>query len=92
MMGMRPEPYTMAFGGVETGNMNAQEAATVVGISNSKGCASIAWDRLAIIGSDSEIVAVLEATSVKPVIIPTVLTTITNGLASPSQVCNWAAI
>ena len=65
--------------------MKAQEAATVVGISSSKGCASIAWERLAIIGSDSEIVAVLDATSVRPVMIPTVLTTITTDSHRPAK-------
>ena len=45
----------------------------------------MAWDRLAIMGKDKEIVAVLEATSVNPVINVTVLITITSGLASPSS-------
>ena len=45
----------------------------------------MAWDRLAIIGKDNDIVAVLEATSVNPVIKVTVLITITSGLASPSR-------
>ena len=75
----------IALGGVDTGSIKAQEAARVVGISNNSGCASIACERLAMIGNDKEIVAVFEATSVRPVMKATVLITITNGSASPKR-------
>ena len=51
----------------------------------------MAWDRLAIMGNDKEIVAVLEATSVNAVINVTVLITITSGLASPSSTASCVA-
>ena len=91
-IGTRPEPKTMALGGVDTGNMNAQDAANVVGISSNSGWASMAWARLAMMGTAREMVAVLEETSVRPVMNATVLMTMTSGLASPSIDCSWLAI
>ena len=81
-------PYTIALAGVETGNINAQEAASVVGIKSKSGCAPIACERLAIIGTANVIVAVFDATSVKPVIKATVLITIMSCSASPRRAAN----
>ena len=88
----RPEAKASALGGVETGNIKAHDAARVVGMISSNGCTSITCDRLAIMGSDKEMVAVFEATSVNPVIKATVLMTMVKGLASPISTCNWPAI
>ena len=82
--------------GLKTLNDNfshaAGDAASVVGIINSSGCTSIACESDAMIGSASEIVATLDDTSVNRVIKPTVLSTIANGLASPSMTCSWLAM
>ena len=60
-----PELKTIAFGGVATGNINAHDAAKVADTIKIKGCKSSLNDTAAKIGRNSEIVAILEVTSVK---------------------------
>ena len=55
----------MAFGGVATGNMNAQDAATVAETKSIYGCTSIEYAIGAKMGSNIAVVARLEVISVK---------------------------
>ncbi len=61
-------PKMIAFGGVATGIMNAQDAEIVAGIINMKGCRPVATATAAKIGRIISVVAVFEVTSVRKVI------------------------
>ena len=63
-----PLPKTIAFGGVATGNMKANEAERVAGIIRYKGCVSPVDAMPANIGKIIVAVAVLEVNSVRKVI------------------------
>ena len=67
MSGMRryPEPKTTALGGVATGSMKAQDAATVAATINIKGCTSMVKAMGARIGSIMDVVAIFEVISVR---------------------------
>ena len=60
-----PDPKTTAFGGVATGSINAQDAATAAVTISAYGWILSATARDAIIGNIMEAVAVLEVISVK---------------------------
>ena len=72
-----PLPKTIAFGGVATGNIIAEEAEIVAGIINSMGFILSAMPRLARIGRIVVAIAVLVANSVVRVIIRQIITIIT---------------
>ena len=59
----------MAFGGVATGSMNAQDADIVAGIINSRGCTPMPAAVLASMGMKRLVVAMLDVSSVIKVII-----------------------
>ena len=63
-IGMSREPNTMALGGVETGSINAQEAATVAGNMIMMGFMCRSVDKAAIMGSMVVATAVFEVNSV----------------------------
>ncbi len=65
----RPEPKTIALGGVATGSINAIEPDSVAGSIKSNGFISIDTDNPASMGKSISVVAVLEVNSVKKVII-----------------------
>ena len=65
----RPVPNIIAFGGVATGNMKAIEADKVAGSINRRGFISAETDMPASIGSIISVVAVLDVSSVRNVII-----------------------
>jgi len=60
-----PEPYTIAFGGVATGSMNAQLAASTTGIANVTGKIPIATATAPTTGRNVDVVATFEVTSVR---------------------------
>ena len=60
-------PKTMAFGGVATGIMKAQEADIVAGIISTSGCTPVATATAARIGRIISVVAVLLVSSVRNV-------------------------
>ena len=63
----RPLPKIIAFGGVATGNIKAQEAESVAGIIRNRGFIFISRESAAKIGRIIWVVAVLDVTSVKKV-------------------------
>ena len=63
-----PLPKTTAFGGVAIGNINAQLAAIVVGITKIRGLTSNPIAKIISIGEKVATVAVLEFSSVKKII------------------------
>mgnify|MGYP003328139503 CR=1 FL=1 len=63
-----PEPKTIAFGGVATGNIKAQLEAIVVGITKYIGLVSNPKAKTIKIGANVATVAVLEFSSVKNII------------------------
>ncbi len=63
-------PKTIAFGGVATGIIKANEQEMVIGIIRKYGLILIAFERDARIGSVISVVAVLEVSSVKKVMVP----------------------
>ena len=65
----RPEPKTIALGGVATGSINAIEPDSVAGSIKSKGLISMDTDNPARIGNNISVVAVFDVNSVKKVII-----------------------
>lgn len=77
VIGTRPEPKTIAFGGVATGNMKAHDADSVAGIINNSGWMWIATATEAKMGSIISVVAVFEVISVKNVT-PRLMMTITS--------------
>lgn len=60
-----PEPKTTALGGVATGNINAQEAATVAETMRINGCTSMDRAIGASIGSSMAVVARFDVISVR---------------------------
>ena len=60
-------PNTMAFGGVATGIMNAQDADMVAGIINTSGCVPVSTATDASMGRIISVVAVLLVSSVRNV-------------------------
>ena len=63
-IGIKPEPKTIALGGVATGSMKAHDAASVAGISTSIGSIALDSAAAANMGSISCVVAVLVVFSV----------------------------
>ena len=63
-----PEPKTIAFGGVATGNMNAQLAARTTGIVRATGAMPRATATAPTTGRKVEVVATFEVISVKKII------------------------
>lgn len=59
-----PDPKTMAFGGVATGCINAQEAATVAPTNKKSGCTSMACARDAKTGNIRAVLAIFDVISV----------------------------
>lgn len=59
-----PDPKTMAFGGVATGSINAQEAATVAPTNKKNGCTSMAFASDAKTGNIRAVVAIFDVISV----------------------------
>ena len=86
-MPMRPEPKTMALGGVATGIMNAQLAAMAAGTSSSSGSTPAATATAASTGSAAAVVAVLLVNSVRNTIVLTT-TSITISVGNPCS--RWA--
>ena len=71
----RPEPKTIAFGGVATGNINAQLAAKVTGAAKMIGLIPISIAIAPIIGKNVAVVAILLVNSVMKMIIIAIITT-----------------
>ena len=69
---MRPEPKTIAFGGVATGNMKAQLAAIAAGTISIIGSTFKLGARAAKMGIKVAVVAVLLVSSVRTIIIATI--------------------
>ncbi len=82
----------MAFGGVETGNMKAQDAARVAGIISSSGCTSIASANEAMMGNTMFAVAVFEVNSVRPDTTAATLVTTMSELAPSRAALNSVPI
>ena len=76
---MRPLPKIMAFGGVATGIIKAQDAETVAGIINNSGFICMATPTDARIGRIISVVAVLDVNSVKNVMLVQSISIITIG-------------
>lgn len=66
---IKPDPKTMAFGGVATGSINAVEHEIVTGNINTRGFRLSAIARLAIIGNIVDAIAVFEVNSVVNVVV-----------------------
>ena len=75
----KPEPKTIAFGGVATGNINAHEADTEAATINTNGCKSNSRQMGAKMGSIIAMVAIFEAISVKK------LTTVANKISKKKR-------
>ena len=78
-----PEPKTIAFGGVATGNMNAQLAASVTGTVSMIGSNPASSAIAPTTGRNVLVVAVLLVSSVRKMIVAAVAATMTHSGRSP---------
>ena len=76
-----PVPKIIAFGGVATGSIKAMEADRVAGSMNNSGLTSADTDMPASIGRIISVVAVLEVSSVRNVIVNEIVKIMINGWA-----------
>ncbi len=79
-----PEPKTIAFGGVATGSMNAQLAASVTGTVSMIGSKPASSAIAPTTGRNVAVVAVLLVSSVRKMIIAAAVTTTTQSGRSPT--------
>src|SRR5699024_2000794 len=86
-----PEPNTTAFGGVATGSINAQDAATPAAIISANGWNPSATANAAIIGNIIDAVAVFDVISVKNMTKPTTIA-ITSSKLTPCNPESWDPI
>ena len=83
-----PDPKTTAFGGVATGSMKAQEAATAAPNISPKGCTSISIAKGANTGSSMAVVAKFEVISVRKLIAAIKRSNNKNNESPPNSVIN----